>query len=74
MIVKIQRPLSTNIKTPLALIYSRGHVFETTVPLSSVEEIFEDDQYKLYAHISVEMVPGGTQSITINDILPAQDF
>lgn len=73
MIVKIQRPLRTNMPTQLALIYSRGHIFETTVPLSLVEEIFQPDQYKLYARISVELEPNNS-SITINEILPAQDF
>lgn len=69
MIVKIQRPITTNAEEPKALIYDRDRTFNLMVPLEGVRELFGTYQYKLYAR--AEIVDG---ILTIEGTVPDQDW
>lgn len=49
MIVKIQKPLMTNGDEPLAYIYNQSRSVELHIPLSTVESLFEEGEFKIFA-------------------------
>lgn len=54
MIVKIQKPFMTNGSEPIAFIYDEFRAHETQVPLSTVDQLFFLNEYKIYHHAHME--------------------
>jgi hypothetical protein len=51
MIIKIQRPLSTNEINPMALLYNKDRSFEHMLPYADLAQYFIDGDLKVY-HIA----------------------
>ncbi len=51
MVVKIQRPLSSNIEAPPCLVYNEDRTFMYEMAMDSgVMDFFDEDDFKIYAH------------------------
>lgn len=54
MILKIQRPLSTNEPVPLALVYNKRRSVQAFIPFSLVAKQFRNGEAKFYFEGAIE--------------------
>lgn len=73
MIVKIQIPLSTNEKNPLALVYNEDRSFETFIPIGDELLWWMDGEPKAFFNVTLKKVRHETE-MKIDSEVEFQDW
>jgi hypothetical protein len=53
MIVKMQRPISTNQPVPTALVYNQDRSIRFQVAFTTVADLFDSTELKVYVEVTV---------------------
>lgn len=71
MIVKVQRPLSTNLRIPQVLVYDESRSFQQTFDYDrEMQELFDDGAFKKY--FEAELAPSGM--LVLEREVPEQEW